>query len=101
MKELFSAFSAAVFYPLVSLVMPGLAAISGWFVLLVAKPGFRCLVDRNHTETALMLMLLSIFVGTVIDDMGKVGERMVGPEAKRPDQRRSPGRMVGIFEKTI
>jgi hypothetical protein len=38
MKELFSAFSAAVFYPLVSLAMPGLAAISGWFVLLATKP---------------------------------------------------------------
>jgi hypothetical protein len=58
MNELFSAFSAAVFYPLVSLAMPGLAAISGWFVLLATKPGFRALVDRNHTETAFRLMLL-------------------------------------------
>jgi hypothetical protein len=70
MKELFSAFSAAVFYPLVSLVMPGLAAISGWLVLLTTKPGIRALVDRNHTETAFLLMLLSIFMGTVIDDLG-------------------------------
>jgi hypothetical protein len=70
MKELFSAFSAAVFYPLVSLVMPGLAAISGWHLLLTTQHSFRSLVGRNHTETAFVLMLLSIFVGTVIDDLG-------------------------------
>jgi hypothetical protein len=70
MKELFSAFSAAVFYPLVSLVMPGLTAISCWYMLLAAQPPFRSLVGRNHTETAFLLMLLSIFVGTVIDDLG-------------------------------
>jgi hypothetical protein len=27
-------------------------------------------VTRNHTETAFVLMLISIFVGTVIDDLG-------------------------------
>src|SRR5262245_47788737 len=70
MKELFSAFSAAVFYPLVSLVMPGLSAISGWYLLLMTQSSFRSLVGRNHTETAFVLMLLSIFVGTVIDDLG-------------------------------
>jgi len=31
MKELFSSLSATVFYPLVSLMLPGLTAISGWF----------------------------------------------------------------------
>jgi hypothetical protein len=70
MKELFSAFSAAVFYPLVSLVMPGLTALTCWFLLLTTKTQFRSLVGRNHTETAFVLMLLSIFVGTVIDDLG-------------------------------
>ncbi len=70
MKELFSALSAAVFYPLVSLVMPGLTALSGWFVFLMTKSASRALVGRNHTETAFVLMLFSIFVGTVIDDLG-------------------------------
>src|SRR5215467_11479877 len=70
MKELFSAFSAAVFYPLMTLVMPGLTAIVAWFFLFMTKPSFRALVGRNHTETAFVLMLLSIFVGTVIDDFG-------------------------------
>jgi len=44
MKELFSAFSAAVFYPLVALVLPGLTALSGWYIYLaaataLARPG--------------------------------------------------------------
>ena len=33
-------------------------------------PSFRAVVGRSHTETAFVLMLLSIFVGTVIDDLG-------------------------------
>jgi hypothetical protein len=70
MKELFSAFSAAVFYPLVSLALPGLTAISGWFIYFMNVQSFRAIVGRSHTETAFVLMLLSIFVGTVIDDLG-------------------------------
>jgi hypothetical protein len=70
MKELLSSLSATVFYPLVSLVLPGLTAISAWFVLVAQSPPFQGLVIRNHTETAFILMLLAIFVGTVIDDLG-------------------------------
>jgi len=70
MKELFSAFSSAVFFPLVSLVLPGLAAISSWYVLMMRSVGLRELVQKNHSETAFVLMLLSIFVGTIIDDLG-------------------------------
>lgn len=70
MKDLFSAFGSAVFFPLLSLVLPGLTAISAWFVCLMTSSGFRLLASRNHTETAFVLMLLSIFVGTVMDDLG-------------------------------
>jgi hypothetical protein len=70
MKELFSAFSAAVFYPLVSLALPGLTAIVGWFVYFMNNSPFRLAVSQSHTETAFCLMLLSIFTGTVIDDLG-------------------------------
>jgi hypothetical protein len=70
MKELFSAFSAAVFYPLVSLALPGLTAIIGWFCCLMNRTSFRGATSQSHTETAFVLMLMSIFVGTVIDDLG-------------------------------
>lgn len=70
MKELFSAFSAAVFYPLVALVLPGLTALSGWYIYLAQQAPLRGLVSRNHSETAFVLMLLAVFTGTVIDDVG-------------------------------
>jgi hypothetical protein len=70
MRELFSAFGSTVFFPLVSLVLPGLTAISSWYVLMMRSADFRELVRQNHSETAFVLMLLSIFVGTVIDDLG-------------------------------
>jgi len=70
MKELFSAFGSAVFFPLVSLVLPGLTATSSWFILLMGSADFREMVKQNHTETAFVLMLISIFVGIVIDDLG-------------------------------
>ena len=70
MKELFSAFSAAVFYPLVSLAFPGLTAILGWFFYFMNHFAFRLTISQSHTETAFILMLLSIFIGTIIDDLG-------------------------------
>ena len=70
MKELFSAFGSAVFFPLVSLVLPGLTAIAPWFVFLMGSPDFQDMVKQNHTETAFVLMLISIFVGIVLDDIG-------------------------------
>lgn len=70
MKELFSALGSAVFFPLVSLVLPGLTAIAPWFLCLMEVPLVRGVVEPNHTETAFVLMLASIFVGIVVDDIG-------------------------------
>jgi hypothetical protein len=70
MKELFAAFGSAVFSPLVSLVLPGATAISAWFVLILRSAQLRELAGNNHTETAFVLMLASIFAGIVIDDIG-------------------------------
>lgn len=89
MKELFSAFTATVFYPLVALVLPGLTAISAWFLYLVRRPTLKELVSRNHTETAFALMLLAIFTGTVIDDVGmRIESTWLDPKR----QRRTSGR---------
>jgi hypothetical protein len=70
MKELFASLWATVFNPLVSCVLPGLTAISAWFVFFAQCPSLDALITRNHTETAFVLMLLTIFVGTVVDDLG-------------------------------
>jgi hypothetical protein len=77
MKELFSSLSATVFYPLVSLVLPGLTAISAWFVFFAQRPSLDGLVTRNHTETAFVLMLLAIFVGK-LSMRSECGSRVCG-----------------------
>jgi len=70
MKELFAVFSSAVFFPLVTLVLPGLSLISSWFVLCMRSSRVQVLVSSNHSETALLLTLCALFVGIVIDDVG-------------------------------
>jgi hypothetical protein len=70
MKDLFTVFSSAVFFPTLTLVLPGLTMISSWFVLSMRSLFMREVVRCNHTETAFILMLLSLFAGTVIDDLG-------------------------------
>ena len=88
-KELFSALSATILYPLVSLVLPGLAAFSAWFVYSAQKPILHGMVSRNHPETALVLLLLAVFTGTLIDDMGMRIESMW---LDRERERRTGGR---------
>ena len=75
MKELFSALSTAVFNHLVCTVLPGLAAIGGWFLYCEHLPTFSQTVRNNHTETAFITMLISIFLGTIIDVLGARLER--------------------------
>jgi hypothetical protein len=71
MKELFSVFGAEVFRPLVTLVVPGALAASSWFVVLVERSAnIRHLVAGNHVETALLLLLATLSLGLVIDDIG-------------------------------
>ncbi len=71
MKEIFSAFGSEVFRPLATIVIPGAMAISTWFIVLLRRfPSFRTLVDRNHTETSLLLALTSIAVGLLVEDIG-------------------------------
>lgn len=71
MKEIFSAFGSEVFRPLATIVIPGAIAISSWFVVLLRKfPSFRTLVESNHTETTLLLVLASIACGLLVEDIG-------------------------------
>lgn len=71
MKEIFSAFGSEVFRPLATIVIPGATAISVWFVALLQRyKVFRDLVAPNHTEAILVLILVSIAVGLLVEDVG-------------------------------
>lgn len=71
MKEVLSAFSTEFFRPLITLLLPGGIAIGPYFIALMLKwPRFYGMVDANHTESALVLFLIALFVGLVIEDLG-------------------------------
>jgi len=71
MKEIFSAFGSEIFRPLATIVIPGAMAISTWFIVLLQRfPSFRNLVETNHTETTLLLVLASIASGLFVEDIG-------------------------------
>jgi hypothetical protein len=85
MKELFSVFTAEVFRPLVTLVLPGGLAASSWFIALTEKcPTVRRLVLANHIETALLFLLAALFLGLVIDDVGaRIESSILDPRLER------------------
>jgi hypothetical protein len=71
MKEIFSAFGSEIFRPLATILIPGAMAICAWFVGLLQRfPSVRTLVDANHTETTLLLVLASIGAGLMVEDIG-------------------------------
>jgi len=71
MPNFFSAFTSEVFRPLVTLLIPGAIAISTWFAALLWRfSDLRALVNRNHTEAALILFLAMTFAGLVLEDLG-------------------------------
>src|SRR5713226_7747645 len=57
MKEVFSAFGSEIFRPLVSLILPGVAALSGWFLLAMKNDKLYALVNNNHTEATFGLVI--------------------------------------------
>jgi len=71
MKEIFSAFEAEVFRPLVTVVIPGAIGISCWFVAVMQRCAqVRDLVSGNHTETTVLLTVVCIASGLIIEDLG-------------------------------
>jgi len=71
MPNFFSAFTNDVFRPLATLLIPGVIAISTWFIALLWQfPKLSDLVTRNHTESGFVLFLVTVFAGIVLEDLG-------------------------------
>jgi hypothetical protein len=71
MPNFFSAFTSEVFRPIVTLLIPGAIGISTWFIALIWHfPVLRELVRNNPAETGLVLLLVMIFAGLVLEDVG-------------------------------
>jgi len=71
MSNFFSAFTNDVFRPLATLLIPGAIGISTWFIALVWHfPQLGDLVRANHSDTGLVVLLVTIFAGMVFEDFG-------------------------------
>jgi hypothetical protein len=75
MKEVFSAFGTEIFRPLITLVLPGVAALSSWFLLAMKNAKIYALVNNNHTEATFVLVMIALFMGLVAEDIGSRIER--------------------------
>jgi hypothetical protein len=70
MKDVFAAFGSEVFRPLITLLLPGLIALSSWSVALFQwYPPFWTIAAANHAETGILVALAALFVGLVIEDL--------------------------------
>jgi hypothetical protein len=71
MKELFSAFGAGVFRPLMTLFAPGVLSILPWLIGLMERfPSLYEIINNNRTESALSLSLLALMIGLLLEDFG-------------------------------
>ena len=71
MPNFFSAFTNDVFRPLATLLIPGAIGISTWFIALAWQfPTLKNLASQNHADSALILLMASIFAGMVFEDFG-------------------------------
>jgi hypothetical protein len=86
MKDIFSAFQADVFRPIVSLLIPGAIATSSWFVALLWKyPTLQTLVAANHTETIFLLLLAMLGLGLICENLGSRIEILYDGLAREQD----------------
>lgn len=90
MPNFFSAFTSEVFRPLVTLLIPGAIAISTWFVgFLWHSPDLQTLVNNNHAEVGLLLVLAMTFAGLVLEDMGARVETWMDSRKEKQDRTHS------------
>jgi hypothetical protein len=70
-KEIFAAFGSEVFRPLVTLLLPSAVAISVWCVCIIQRfPPLYRFADANHVEFAFAVVLITLFVGLLLEDLG-------------------------------
>jgi len=71
MKDFFSAFSSDFFWPLATLLLPGMLALTpGGIALLWLVVPVRGFVQSNHAETGIIIGVLATFSGLVLEDIG-------------------------------
>jgi hypothetical protein len=71
MREIFGAFSSEVFRPLMTILLPGVVALSTWIIgLLQNHSVLRELLEAKRVESAILVFLSALALGEVIEDLG-------------------------------
>lgn len=71
MKDFFSAFSSDFFWPLATLLLPGMVALTpGCVAVIWQMDQVRGFVQTNPTETWVIFGVLATFSGLVLEDIG-------------------------------
>ena len=80
----FSAFTSEVFRPLVSILIPGAIGVSTWVIAILWQfEALKSLAEKNHTETAWVLLIAMIFAGVFFEDLGSHVESVLDERADR------------------
>jgi hypothetical protein len=70
-REIFGAFGSEVFRPLMTILLPGMAAISTWAVgLLQRYEPVRAIAENKRLEGTVVVFLVALAVGEVLEDIG-------------------------------
>lgn len=71
MKEIFSAFGSEVFRPVMTILLPGLVAVSTWVVGLLQRFSImRSLAESRRVETGIIVVLAGLAIGEILEDLG-------------------------------
>jgi hypothetical protein len=71
MKDFFSAFSSDFFWPLATLLLPGMLALTpGAIAILWIYPSNAAFVQANQIEVGLVFITVATFIGLVLEDIG-------------------------------
>jgi hypothetical protein len=70
-RDIFSAFGSEVFRPLVTVLVPGLIALSTFFWALLERcPTAQRLAETRRLESAVVLLLAALALGEILEDLG-------------------------------
>jgi hypothetical protein len=71
MKDVLSAFGSEIFRPLVTLLLPGALSLSTWTIVAITKNAtVGQLVQKSRSESIALLVVLTLFMGLVCEELG-------------------------------
>lgn len=87
MKDIFAAFGSEVFRPMMTILLPGLVAISTLLVGLLQRfDTLQHLAESKRLETGLAVFLIALACGEILEDVGSHIETRFDNQLKRKSE---------------